>query len=110
MANPEVETNDTVMDTKDEIKNENKEDPMAFHKESGLTQDVENAIKTEKDNFENDSSEYEQLCNLPARAYLDQTVVPVLLEGLKELVKERPPNPYEYLAAFIIKNGKQLQN
>jgi len=29
------------MDTKDEIKNESKEDPMAFHKESGLTQDVE---------------------------------------------------------------------
>ncbi|KAG4098014.1 Dpy-30-domain-containing protein [Neocallimastix lanati (nom. inval.)] len=108
MANPEISPNN--MDTKEDIKVENVEDPMAFHKENGLTPDVENAIKTEKENFENNPSEYEQLCNLPARAYLDQTVVPVLLEGLKELVKERPPNPYEYLAAFILKNGKQLQN
>ena len=29
---------------------------------------------------------------LPIRAYLDQTVVPILLDGMSALVKERPPN------------------
>jgi len=28
----------------------------------------------------------------PIRTYLDSTVVPVLLQGLSALVKERPPN------------------
>jgi len=38
------------MDTqpKEEIKAENEEDPMAFHKESGLTPDVEVNIKKNK--------------------------------------------------------------
>ncbi|PAA58473.1 hypothetical protein BOX15_Mlig006458g1 [Macrostomum lignano] len=44
---------------------------------------------------------------LPTRAYLDQTVVPVLLQGLAVLSKERPPNPIEYLAAFLLKNKDQ---
>ena len=44
---------------------------------------------------------------LPIRAYLDQTVVPILLEGMSELVKERPPNPVEWLAAYLIKNNPQ---
>ena len=31
--------------------------------------------------------------SLPIRAYLDTTVVPVLLDGMSALVKERLPNP-----------------
>ena len=42
---------------------------------------------------------------LPIRAYLDQTVVPLLLQGLSALVKERPPNPIEYLANYLLKNN-----
>eukprot|EP01137_Pigoraptor_chileana_P034946 Opistho-2@28241 len=41
---------------------------------------------------------------LPTRSYLDQTVVPVLMEALSHLARERPPNPLEYLAAFILKS------
>jgi len=44
---------------------------------------------------------------LPIRAYLDQTVVPILLDGMSELVKERPPNPIEWLAAYLLKNDPQ---
>merc|ERR1719506_2038234 len=44
---------------------------------------------------------------LPIRAYLDQTVVPILLQGLSALVKERPPNPVEYLANYLLKNNPQ---
>ena len=47
------------------------------------------------------------LQTLPIRAYLDQTVVPVLLDGMSALVKERPPNPVEWLAAYLIKNNPQ---
>ncbi|KAJ0401002.1 hypothetical protein ATCC90586_002626 [Pythium insidiosum] len=45
--------------------------------------------------------------SLPIRAYLDQTVVPILLQGMSALVKERPPNPVEWLAAYLIKHNPQ---
>ncbi|DAZ95961.1 TPA: hypothetical protein N0F65_009262 [Lagenidium giganteum] len=45
--------------------------------------------------------------SLPIRAYLDQTVVPILLQGMSALVKERPPNPVEYLAGYLLKNNPQ---
>lgn len=44
---------------------------------------------------------------LPIRAYLDETVVPILLDGMSALVKERPPNPVEWLASYLIKNNPQ---
>mmetsp|Transcript_28214 Transcript_28214/g.67233 ORF Transcript_28214/g.67233 Transcript_28214/m.67233 type:complete len:134 (+) Transcript_28214:99-500(+) len=44
---------------------------------------------------------------LPIRAYLDQTVVPILLDGMSELVKERPPNPVEWLAGYLLRNDPQ---
>lgn len=47
---------------------------------------------------------------LPIRAYLDQTVVPILLQGMSALVRERPPNPIEWLAAYLIKNNPQSSN
>ena len=45
----------------------------------------------------------------PIRTYLDSTVVPVLLQGLSALVKERPPNPTEYLATFLLQHDPQKQ-
>ena len=44
---------------------------------------------------------------LPIRSYLDQTVVPVLLDGMSALVKERPPNPVEWLATYLLKHNPQ---
>ena len=44
---------------------------------------------------------------LPIRAYLDQTVVPILLEGMSELVKERPEKPIEWLSAYLLKHDPQ---
>ena len=40
----------------------------------------------------------------PVRQYLDDTVVPVLRKGLRELVKQRPEDPFEFLAEFIKSN------
>jgi len=45
--------------------------------------------------------------DLPIRAYLDQTVVPILLDGLSELTKERPPNPIQWLASYLLRNDPQ---
>lgn len=63
---------------------------------------------------------------LGVRAYLEQTVVPLLLEGMNQLVNDRcvcplslvwrarltdlnrrPENPVEYLAVYLLKNNPQ---
>lgn len=43
----------------------------------------------------------------PIRQYLESTVVPILLQGMQALVKERPSNPVEYLAGYLLKNNPQ---
>ncbi|KAJ3325202.1 Protein dpy-30 [Boothiomyces sp. JEL0866] len=52
------------------------------------------------------ATEKVNLNSLPLRAYIDQTVLPVLVEGLKLISKERPPNPIEYLGVFFLKNSE----
>lgn len=44
------------------------------------------------------------LGSLPVRAYLDETVVPILLKGMSALVKERPEDPIEWLATYLLRN------
>lgn len=46
-----------------------------------------------------------QVHGLPTRQYLDQTVVAVLSQALKLVVKERPPNPTEFIALYLLRNG-----
>jgi protein dpy-30 len=41
---------------------------------------------------------------LPTRQYLDSTVVPILLEGLAALAKERPEMPIDFLIDFLEKH------
>lgn len=45
---------------------------------------------------------------LPTRQYLDQTVVPILLQALSTLAKERPSDPIDYLANYLLKNKNQF--
>ena len=57
---------------------------------------------------------------MPIRAYLEKTVVPLLLLGLAETVKERwsrvagvmarPNNPVEFLANFLLQNNPQVKH
>jgi len=42
---------------------------------------------------------------LPVRAYLDQTVVPILLQGLACIVRERPEDPIQYLASYLLRHN-----
>jgi hypothetical protein len=45
---------------------------------------------------------------LPMAAYFNQTVIPIIIEGLGYVAKERPQKPIEYLAAFFIKNRERF--
>ncbi|XP_037862684.1 protein dpy-30 homolog isoform X4 [Chlorocebus sabaeus] len=58
------------------------------HSEYGLTDNVERIVENEKINAEKSSKQKVDLQSLPTRAYLDQTVVPILLQGLAVLAKE----------------------
>jgi protein dpy-30 len=44
---------------------------------------------------------------LPIRAYLDQTVVPLLLQALSEVAKERPANPVEFVAQYLLQHNPE---
>ncbi|KAJ1153961.1 hypothetical protein NDU88_006719 [Pleurodeles waltl] len=80
------------------------------HTEYGLTENVERIVENEKANADKVSKQKVDLQSLPTRAYLDQTVVPILLQGLSVLSKERPPNPIEFLAAYLLKNKSQFED
>ena len=49
----------------------------------------------------------ENVNNLSIRAYLDKTVVPLVLQGMAEVAKERPENPIKYLADFLMKHANE---
>ena len=76
------------MSTKDEL------DPNVVSNKETNTAKKEEEKKEEKKSTQN-------LNNLPIRAYLDQTVVPLVLQGMAEVAKERPANPIKYLAEFL---------
>jgi protein dpy-30 len=44
---------------------------------------------------------------LPTRAYLDQTVVPILLQGMSQIARERPAKPIEQLALYLQQNKEK---
>ncbi|XP_068218012.1 protein dpy-30 homolog [Palaemon carinicauda] len=50
------------------------------------------------------------LGSLPTRQYLDLTVVPILLQAVTQLNKERPGDPIEWLANYLLSNKAQFTN
>uniref|UniRef100_A0A7S0WXV9 Protein dpy-30 homolog n=1 Tax=Chlamydomonas leiostraca TaxID=1034604 RepID=A0A7S0WXV9_9CHLO len=47
------------------------------------------------------------LQSAPIRQYLEASVVPVLMQGLQAVCKERPENPVEYLAYYLLQHNPQ---
>merc|ERR1719497_234086 len=47
---------------------------------------------------------------VPLRQYLDTNVVPILLPGLNAVAEERPENPVEWLAHYLLKNNPMNKN
>ncbi|XP_065151905.1 protein dpy-30 homolog [Paramisgurnus dabryanus] len=85
--------------------------PENPHAEYGLAENIQRIAENEKtaEKVTKQKVDPQTLQTLPTRAYLDQTVVPILLQGLSVLAKERPPNPIEFLAAFLLKNKSQFE-
>ena len=50
----------------------------------------------------------EEVNALPTRQYLDKTVVPLLMDALAALAKERPPDPIDYLTAYLTKHKQDF--
>lgn len=44
---------------------------------------------------------------MPTRAYLDETVVPIVMQGLAALVQERPENPVQFLGEFLLLHSQK---
>lgn len=45
----------------------------------------------------------------PLRAYLMDTVLPALTEGMLEVVKVQPEDPIDYLAEFLFRKGQEME-
>ncbi|KAI9558760.1 hypothetical protein GHT06_015549 [Daphnia sinensis] len=43
---------------------------------------------------------------MPTRQYLDQAVVPVVLQAMSAVAKERPADPLEFIANYLLKEAK----
>ena len=50
-------------------------------------------------------AENSESSGVPVRTYLDNTVVPILLQAMSALVKERPEDPVQYVAEYLMKNN-----
>ncbi|KAI8842115.1 hypothetical protein BC829DRAFT_402029 [Chytridium lagenaria] len=74
-----------------------------LHEAFGLTKAVEDYGYSEQELLTTKT----QLLGLPVKPYLEQTVIPLLLEGIKIIVRERPTNPTEYLGLFLLKNSRK---
>ncbi|EFB23801.1 hypothetical protein PANDA_021080, partial [Ailuropoda melanoleuca] len=80
------------------------------HSENGLTDNIERIVDNEKINAERSSKQKVDLQSLLTCAYLDQTLMSVLLQGPAVLAKERPPNPIEFIASYLLKNKAQFED
>ena len=63
--------------------------------------------KTEKENIKDSGKGKEKISEVSIRNYLNKTLVPVVLQGMAEVAKERPENPIKYLAEFLMKNADE---
>lgn len=98
----EAEAKEIEVETEAQSKDEPAHESFAAKNDEDEVKEAEAAAESVQDKVEVQA--------LPIRAYLDQTVVPILLQGMSALVKERPPNPIEWLAAYLIKHNPQNAN
>ena len=97
-----------VSDQKDETATETKNDTTTeANTEANKATPAEPAKKTEEAPAKKARVE---VAELPTRQYLDQTVVPILLQALNVVAKERPSDPIQYLADYLIKNKSQFES
>ncbi|OKP11902.1 Set1 complex component sdc1 [Penicillium subrubescens] len=45
----------------------------------------------------------------PARVFLNEKIVPYLLEGMKTITRDQPANPLQVLGEFLIQKSKEVE-
>ncbi|KAF3396128.1 Set1 complex component sdc1 [Penicillium rolfsii] len=45
----------------------------------------------------------------PARVFLNEKIVPYLLEGMKTVTRDQPANPLQVLGEFLIQKSKEIE-
>jgi protein dpy-30 len=77
--------------------------------DSGEQQSNDKAVPSKDTTKENNTGEKAKpdVSTLPTRAYLDQTVVPILLQAMSLLAKERPAKPISFLAEYLLNNKEK---
>ncbi|KAL4916513.1 hypothetical protein BDW62DRAFT_186187 [Aspergillus aurantiobrunneus] len=45
----------------------------------------------------------------PARVYMNEKIVPYLLEGMKSVTKEQPANPLRVLGEYLIQKSNEVE-
>jgi len=89
---------------------------MNHEEEERIEPSVEDTIQQDPDSHQiKETERLEQLAlslsnimpvhALPKQDYIQATVIPILLEGIAWIIKERPEDPVEALAMFLIKNN-----
>ncbi|XP_062503798.1 protein dpy-30 homolog [Corticium candelabrum] len=74
----------------------------------GVSEETQALVNREREALEKAGKSAVELQSLPTRVYLDRTVVPILIAGMSALAKERPPEPVDFLAAYLLKNKEQF--
>merc|ERR1719402_646874 len=74
-----------------------------------LTDKTQKLIADEKEASANATRAKPDLQSLPTRQYLDQSVVPILLQALTALSKERPADAIDFLISYLAKNKSSFQ-
>ena len=70
-------------------------------------QNIESAAAAEAPAMDAAPGQDPAVQNLPLRAYLDKTVVPILLQAMSECAKERPAHPIEFVANYLLENNPE---
>ncbi|KAL5463205.1 hypothetical protein EMCRGX_G032084 [Ephydatia muelleri] len=74
----------------------------------GLPQQTRQVLDYELERMKHPKTTVE-IQSMSTRAYLDHTVIPILLDAMAVVAKERPPDPIEYLAAYLLKHKDKYQ-
>merc|ERR1712212_1396326 len=85
-----------------------KEDDIANEGKCTNKNNSSNAVCQIDDSLEDDIDvPTSSRSRIPTRQYLDQTVVPILLESLAALAKERPSDPINFLINYLQKHKEE---
>ncbi|TYZ57456.1 hypothetical protein PybrP1_010844, partial [[Pythium] brassicae (nom. inval.)] len=85
---------------------------QAMEQEEKDAADLEARVAAERARLEliqREESELLEARAKPLRAYLMDTVLPALTEGMLEVVKVQPDDPIDYLAEFLFRKGRELE-